>query len=172
MNEENRPAAVGYRNPANSVRARRLGIDTQYEAIVFMHKDCPVCRSEGFTAHTRVLLCAGERQVIATLYQVTSDLISHEEAALSESAWSRLDLQDGARIIVTHPAPLDSLSAIRSRIYGHDLKEASLRAIVRDVVEGKYSDIHLASFITACSARPLDRAEVLALTKAMVVVDD
>ena len=42
------------------LRARRLGIDTHYEAVVFMHKDCHVCRSEGFDAHTRVLLRAGD----------------------------------------------------------------------------------------------------------------
>ena len=65
----------------NSVRARRLGLDTQYEAVVFMHKDCAVCRSEGFSAHARVLLCNGERRVIATLYQATGDLIAHDEAA-------------------------------------------------------------------------------------------
>ena len=172
MTAEDRPTAVSDRHHADSVRARRLGIDTQYEAIVFMHKDCPVCRSEGFTAHTRVLLCAGERQVIATLYQVTSDLISHDEAALSESAWSRLGLEDGGRIIVTHPAPLESLSAVRSRVYGHNLDGTSFRAIVQDVVDGRYSDIHLASFITACSARPLDHAEILALTQAMVDAGD
>ena len=40
----------------NTVRARRLGLDTQYEAVVFMHKDCPVCRSEGFGAHARVAM--------------------------------------------------------------------------------------------------------------------
>ena len=45
---------------ANRLKARRLGIDTQAEAVVFMRKDCPVCRSEGFTAHTRVVLRAGE----------------------------------------------------------------------------------------------------------------
>ena len=95
---------------SNSVRVRRLGLDTQYEAIVFMHKDCQVCRSEGFSAHARVLLCNGKRRVIATLYQVTGDLIGHDEAGLSESAWSRLGLQEGDSITVTHPAPLDSLS--------------------------------------------------------------
>jgi len=58
---------------AHPLRARRIGIDTQYEAVVFMHKDCFVCRSEGFTAHNRVLLRAGERHVIATLYQVTTE---------------------------------------------------------------------------------------------------
>ena len=155
---------------ANSVRARRLGLDTQYEAIVFMHKDCDVCRSEGFAAHARVLLRNGKRQVIATLYQVTGDLIAQDEAALSESAWTRLGLTDGARITVTHPAPLDSLSHVRSRIYGHDLGESAFHTIIADIVDGKYSDIHLSSFLTACAARALDHREILALTHAMVEV--
>ena len=157
---------------ANSVRARRLGLDTQYEAIVFMHKDCDVCRSEGFAAHARVLLRNGKRQVIATLYQVTGDLIAQDEAALSESAWTRLGLTDGARITVTHPAPLDSLSHVRSRIYGHDLGESAFHTIIADIVDGKYSDIHLSSFLTACAARALDHREILALTHAMVEVGE
>jgi thymidine phosphorylase len=154
--------------PSNSVRARRLGLDTQYEAVAFMHKECQVCRSEGFSAHARVLLRHGPQEVIATLYQATGNLIAHNEAALSESAWSRLGLADGDHITVSHPAPLDSLSHVRSRIYGHDLSEPSLHTIIKDIVDGKYSDIHLASFLTACAARALDHNEILALTHAMV----
>jgi thymidine phosphorylase len=173
MNEkQNTSASTQQRMPSNSVRARRLGLDTQYEAIVFMHKECQVCRSEGFSAHARILLRHGTQQVIATLYQATGDLIAHGEAALSESAWSRLGLTDGDRIIVSHPAPLDSLSHVRSRIYGHDLSEPSLHTIIKDIVDGKYSDIHLASFLTACAARALDHNEILALTHAMVEVGE
>jgi thymidine phosphorylase len=61
---------------------------------------------------------------------------------------------------------------VRSRIYGRELGGAALRAIISDVVDGKYSDIQLSSFITACAARPLDRREILALTRAMVDVGD
>jgi thymidine phosphorylase len=160
--------ALIHGSTSNRVRVRRLGLDTQYEAVVFMHKECQVCRSEGFTAHNRVLLSNGGRQVIATLYQVTTDLVGHHEAALSESAWLRLGVKDGDHIVVAHPIPLDSLSHVRSRIYGKDLPSQSLHAIVRDVVNGQYSDIHLASFITACAARPLAHREILALTEAMV----
>ena len=158
--------------PTNSIRARRLGLDTMYEAVIFMHKDCEVCRSEGFNTHARVLLCNGSREVIATLYHVTGDLIAHDEAALSESAWIRLGLTNGDRIRVAHPAPLDSLSHVRSRIYGHELSQSSLDAIMHDVVQGKYSDIDLSSFLTACAARPLVHNEVLALTHAMVEVGE
>src|SRR6266496_3847075 len=154
------------------LRARRLGVDTQYEAVVFMHKDCPICRSEGFVPHNRLLLRAGERHIIATLYQITGDLVAHDEAALSESAWHRLDLKDGDTLAISHPDPLESFSLVRSRIYGNELSEGALTAIITDVVDGKYSDIHLSSFITACAARPLDHGEVLALTRAMVDAGD
>lgn len=161
------PAPDGHR-----LRVRRLGVDTQFEPVVFMHKECAVCRSEGFVAHNRLLLRAGERHVIATLYQVTNDLIAHDEAALSESAWSRLELNEGDTIAISHPDPLESLSHIRGRIYGNGLSEEALLSITADIVNGKYSDIHLSSFITACAARPLDHGEVLGLTKAMVDVGD
>ena len=154
------------------LRARRIGIDTQHEAVVFMHKECSVCRSEGFTAHTRVLLRARENHVVATLYQVASDLISHDEAGLSESAWARLGLQDGELVTVSHPDAVDSMSHVRSRIYGQKLGGTALRSIIGDVVDGRYSDIQLSSFITACATRPLDGREILALTRAMVDVGD
>jgi thymidine phosphorylase len=144
----------------------------QYEAVVLMHKECSVCRSEGFSAHARVLLRNGEQHVIATLYQVTGDLVAPDEAALSESAWTRLGLQDGGTIGVSHPNPVESLAEVRSRIYGHTLSGAAFQAIVTDIVDGMYSDIHLSSFVTACAAKPLDRQEVLDLTKAMVDVGE
>jgi thymidine phosphorylase len=158
--------------PEHRLRARRLGVDTQYEAVVFMHRDCAVCRSEGFTAHNRVLLRAGHREVIATLYHLTGTLIGYDEAALSEPAWKRLGLREGDDVVVAHPDPVTSLSDVRHRIFGNELSERSFNTIIRDIVDGKYSDIHLASFITACAARPLIRSEVLALTRAMVDAGD
>lgn len=162
------------REPVSPTRlkARRLGIDTLHEAVVFMHKDCPVCRAEGFSAHNRVVLRAGNRQVIATLYHVTTGLVATDEAALSESAWSRLDLRDGDQIDVTHPEPLKSMSYVRGRIYGNELDDAQFAEIIRDIVDGRYSDIHLSSFVTACSTRPLVSREILGLTRAMVEVGE
>jgi thymidine phosphorylase len=157
---------------SHSLRVRRLGIDTQHEAVVFMHKQCHVCRSEGFVAHNRVRLQAGNREIIATLYQVVGDLVGPDEAALSESAWSRLGLEEGATITVAHPDPVESLGLVRSRIYGNALSEHAMHSIVGDIVAGRYSDIHLSSFVTACATKPLDRREVLALTDAMVAAGD
>jgi len=154
------------------MHARRVGIDTQYEAVVFIRKDSHVCRAEGFTAHTRIRVQHGRRAINATLYQVTSDFLHHDEAGLSEAAWWRLGLTDGDEIVVSHPPLVESLSSVRGKVYGRRFDEASLRGIVRDVVAGQYSDIYLSSLITACSARPLDLDEMTWLTRAMVDVGE
>ncbi len=159
--------AAGHR-----LTARRFGIDTQTEAVVFMRRDCPVCRSEGFSAHSRILLRAGKRHVIATLYQVTGDQIGIHDAALSEAAWERLEVEDGDAVTAEHPDPLDSLGYVRSRIYGHPLSENALHTVVRDITDGRYSDIDLSAFVTACAAKPLTRPEQLSLTRAMIDVGE
>lgn len=151
----------------NVLRARRLGIDTYHEAVVFMREDCPVCRSEGFTALSRVRLTHGPHTIIATLHHVTGDLLAHDEIGMSESAWKRLGLTDGEMISIRHPRALGSLSKVRGKIYGRPLTATDLSEIIADIVAGRYSDIHLSSFITACAARPLAREEIVALTRAM-----
>ncbi len=150
------------------LRAKRLGLLTQDEAIVLMRSDCHVCRSEGLSARSRVLLRSGEHEVIATLYQVDNGWIGSEEAGLSEAAWTRLRAKDGASITVSHPPHVESFADVRRRIYGGRLDERAFRAVIGDVVAGRYADVHLAAFLTACSAFPLDIAEITGLTRAMV----
>jgi len=151
----------------NVLRARRLGIETHHEAIVFARKDCPVCRAEGFASHVRIRLTRGRRSLIATLYQVTSDLVKAGEIGLSESAWRRLEPADGEPLAVGHLPVLESFAAVRGKVYGHQLRASAANRIVSDVLSGRYSDIQLSSFLTACAARPLDFDETVALTAAM-----
>jgi thymidine phosphorylase len=158
----------GPAHASHRLRARRLGIDTHSEAVILMRKDCPVCRSEGFSSHNRIALQAKGKQIIATLYQTESDLLSANEAGLSDAAWNGLDLAPGDTVIVTHAAPVNSLSLVRSRIYGHRLDRDGLNAIISDIVMGRYSTIEIASFLTACAALPMSREEIIALTSAMV----
>ncbi len=155
-----------------ALRARRLGIDTHQEAVVYMRADCPVCRAEGFNTHTRVRVRSRSASTIATINHVVSDLLGPLEVGLSEIAWERLAVSDGEEITFSHPAPLDSLSLLRSKIYGNRFSGRSVAAIIDDIGAGRYSDIHLSSFITACAARGLDNREMLELTRAMVASGD
>ena len=147
---------------------RRLGIDTGHELVVYLNKDSPICRSEGFGAHSRLELRVGTRRVLATLNIVQDGLLGVDEAGLSESAW--LSLQPGAdeRVIIAHPPSVDSLASVRAKIYGKELDEAAVHGIIRDIVGNRYSAIEMAAFITAAGGDRLSLEEVIALTKAMV----
>ncbi|MEW6449171.1 MAG: thymidine phosphorylase family protein [Pseudomonadota bacterium] len=151
-----------------ALRARRLGIHTHDEAEAYMRADCHVCRAEGFAQHSRILLESGGREIIATLHHVTSDLLGPDEVGLSEIAWTRLGVHESDAVHASHVRPVESLGSVRRRIYGHRLEPSSFLPIIRDIVEGRYADVHLAAFITACAALPLDREETIALTRAMV----
>ncbi|MGE0653018.1 MAG: thymidine phosphorylase family protein [Alphaproteobacteria bacterium] len=156
----------------NTLRVKRLGIEAQRQDIVFMRRDCHVCRSEGFTGHARVRVTHGNRSVIATLFHVSSGLLAENEAGLSDSAIKRLNVEDGDLVVLSHPVPVKSMSDVRSKIYGRTLDSASYRDIIKDIVLGRYSDIELSSFVTACSARPLEHTEMIGLTEAMVGVGE
>jgi thymidine phosphorylase len=151
---------------------RRLGIDTYQEAVVYMNRDCHVCRAEGFAAQTRVRVALGDRHVIATLNVVSGALLGEGEASLSESAWRMLQAQEGARIEVSHPEPVESLSALRAKVYGRRVGLPAWREILADVVAGHYSDLDLAALVTACAGDRLDIAETVALTRAMIEVGE
>jgi thymidine phosphorylase len=156
----------------NTMQARRVGIDTYREPVVYMRRDCAVCRSEGFAAQARVQVSFGTRRVIATLNIVEGDWLGDGEAGLSESAWSALQPSEGATLIVSHAPQLDSLSHVRAKVYGHRLDAAGFDAVIGDIAAGRYSDLHLAAFVTACAGDRLDLAETVALTQAMIGVGE
>ncbi len=152
----------------NVLRLRRLGIDTYQEPVIYMPENCAVCRSEGFEAQSRIQVEANGRSVIATLNVVRSDLLNPGEAGLSEAAWKILEPQEGDLATLSPSSPLESLSGVRSKIYGHRLEEGSLKAIITDIVSGHYSDVHLSAFISACGGDRLNLDEIVGLTRAMV----
>lgn len=153
------------------LRARRIRLHTQHQAVVIMRTDCHVCRSEGLSGRSQVLVTNGAGRVHATLFQVDGDaMLAHDEVGLSETAWQLLNLNDGDEVRVSHPPAIESLANVRRRIYGNRLDADALSAIVRDVVAGRYTEVHLAAFLTASAALPLDEGETADLTRAMVDV--
>jgi thymidine phosphorylase len=155
---------------ANILRMRRIGIDTYLEPVIYMRSDCHICRSEGFEAYSRVEVWRGKKRIIATLNVVTTPLIRHNEAGLSEAAWHALGGEDGDHIKVFHPAPVQSFSHVRAKIYGKPITSDGANEIMRDIVEGRFSDIEMAAFISTCAGNRMDVAETTAFTRAMIHV--
>ena len=152
----------------DELRARRLGIDTYHEPVVFMHEHCEVCRAEGFMAMSRIHLEFSQRRVVATLNVIHGDIVAIDEVGLSEAAWVALGCSDGDFIRITHPETVESFSCVRNKIYGGRLDDAALHRIVHDITAGNYSSIEIAAFITACAGNHMSLKETISMTRAMV----
>ena len=61
---------------ASRIRLRRLGIDTYQEPVLYMHRDCHVCHSEGFEAQSRVEVALNGHHIVATLNVVSGAFLS------------------------------------------------------------------------------------------------
>lgn len=160
------------RSGGSRVRVRRLGIDTRQEPVIYLRSDSPVCRAEGFEAQTRVEVRGEQQTIVATLNMVASEvangtLLEPGEAGLSEVAWQRLGASSGDSVVVSHANPVSSLGYVRAKVYGHRLTDENFRAICRDIVEGRWADVHIAAFLAACGGERLNGEEVASLTRAM-----
>ena len=156
----------------HTMKLKRLGIDTHQESTIYMRADCHVCRSEGFTAQSRVQVATDRASIIATLNVVHDSFVKRDEAGLSEGAWRLLGAEPGQLATLSHPRTVESLGLVRAKIYGHRFAEAELLAILEDIAGGRYADIDLAAFMTACAAGGMSVDETVALTRGMVNVGE
>ncbi len=157
-------------NLTNSLTLKRLGIDTLQEFVVYMRAECHVCISEGFKTQTRINISVKNKTAIATLNVIYGEILHHGEASLSESVWKYMNAEEGDEIIFSHLQPIHSLSDVRAKMYGGILDYKAAERIISDIAEGKYSNIHLAAFVTACAGERLNVNEITALTTSMVNV--
>lgn len=157
--------------PAPRLQARRIGIDTYRENVVYLRRDCPVVRAEGFQALAKVEVAANGRTILAVLNVVDDErLLGDRELGLSEESWTQLAVADGSPVSVRHAEPPPSMWALKRKIAGERLGADEFAAIVRDIAAHRYSKIELAAFVVATDQFALDRDEVLYLTQAMVDV--
>ncbi|HHT0594909.1 TPA: thymidine phosphorylase family protein [Legionella anisa] len=153
---------------SNKLKLVKLGIDTRQEFILFIRSDCFICISEGFETQARVIVQLNKKSIIANLNIIHSDILQAHEASLSESAWEQIGAKEGDLINISHLFPVTSMNYVRSKIYGNTLTASQFYEIISDIVAGKYSNIHLSSFITACGHDNLSIEEIIYLTQAMV----
>lgn len=155
----------------SKLKYKHLGIETQHEHIVFMRVDCHVCMAEGLSALTRVQVIHNDKVVIASLNVFTGNhFLEMGQVGLSNSAAKALCVQEGDELDIQHMPMIRSLSFLRSKIYGNTLNEIELNDIIKDVVDEKYSNVHLSAFVTACAGDKMDLEEIIGLTKVMIAV--
>lgn len=150
------------------LQAYSMGIDTHHEPVVYMREDCHICRSEGFNSNARLLLVTEDKELIVTLNVVRNEKLLSEQIGLSDIAVQKLASVDGQAISISHAPVVASLSYVRKKIFGSELTGTEINKIIEDISHHRYSDIEIASFLSACAGQRLTINEIVNLTKAMV----
>ena len=154
--------------PGSCLALRRVAIDTWRENVAYLHRDCAVYRAEGFQALSKIEVRANGRRILATLNVVDDDaLVARDEIGLSTDAFAQLDVSEGHAILVAQAERPASIKALFRKLAGERLIQDEMHAIVRDIVEKRYSKIELTAFVVGCARDELDREEVYFLTQAM-----
>lgn len=159
-------------SPAKGLKLKRMGIDTHQELIVFINQDNIVCRAEGFASMSRVRVITKHNSIIASLNVVTDHLLNHDEVGLSEAAWKKLDPKEDDTATISHTHPVESFAYIRGKLYGKSFSQNEMHEIIKDIVEGRYTQIQLSAFLLSCLGDKLSMDEICYLTQAMVKTGD
>ena len=154
----------------DSLKLKRVSIDTNYENVVYLHKDCSIYRAEGFQALARIEIFTGDKKIQATL-NVTDDprIVGTDEIGLSIDAFASLGVAEGSETYVRHAERPQSVGALFKKINGERLSKSEYRQIVSDIAHLHYSKIELTAFLLATNSAEMDREEIYFLTDAMVM---
>jgi thymidine phosphorylase len=152
-----------------TLKLRRLGIDTYRENVVYLHRECELYRAEGFQALSKVKICADGRRILAVLNVVDDDsIVTPTDLGLSEEAFAKLGVNEGHLVSIDHAEPPASMNAVRRKIAGERLSQEDYRHIINDITDKRYSKTEISAFLVASGQTDMDRDEVLFLTRAML----
>lgn len=158
-----------------TLKLRRVAIDTYHENVAFLHRDCPVYRSEGFQALSKIEIQQEDdgQPVIAVINVVDDEAITAPgELGLCEQVYDQLGVAEGSAVRIGHATPPGSLNAVHLKIAGERLDYSDYLGITRDITDNRYSKIEMAAFLVGCAESGMEREEILYLTRAMVETGD
>ena len=160
-------------NPSQTVQAslklKRVSIDTNFENVVYLHKDCSIYRAEGFQALARIEIFTSDKKIQATLNVVEdARIVAIDQIGLSIDAFASLGEAEGQEAFVRHAERPASVGALFKKINGDRLSQSEYREIVSDIAQLHYSKIELTAFLLATNNGEMDREEIYYLTDAMV----
>ncbi len=151
------------------LKLKRISIDTNYENVVYLHRECSIYRAEGFQALAKIEVFTNGHSIQATLNVVEDQaIVAIDQIGLSIDAFSSLGMPEGTSTYVRHAERPESIGVLFKKINGERLNKVEYNQIVSDISKLYYSKIELTAFLIATNQDEMDREEIYFLTDAMV----
>lgn len=144
-----------------------VAINSFNENVVYLHKDCEAYQLEDISGVTRIEVHGGANPLFAFLEVVEDEkIVATNELGLNKQAFESLNLPQGANVRISIAPIPPSLASVRRKMQGSILTGSEYSSIVRDIEDKRYSNIDIASFLTATGSFMAPQ-EVLFLTEAL-----
>jgi len=147
---------------------KHLNIKSFNENLAYINKNCSEYSIDDISSLSQVEIQTETSKIYAFLQVVEDDsLVSATEIALNDEAFADLGESEGAQISISLAAPAPSRAALKRKIAGNILSPQDYKFIIKDIINHRYSDIDIASFIVA-GGTFISANEVWGLTDALV----
>ncbi|MEM0908916.1 MAG: phosphonate metabolism protein/1,5-bisphosphokinase (PRPP-forming) PhnN [Pseudomonadota bacterium] len=135
------------------------------ETLALIHEGALAVKAGQLEGAGAVDVVAGARAVRARLaLSADAHVVERATIALSPSAIARLGVVEGDQVTVRRARAAASRDVLRKKVAGEALTALEIEEVVRDVVDGRYTESEVAGFLVAASQN-LSLDEVVALTK-------
>ena len=147
---------------------KHLNIKSFNENLAYLNKNCLDYSIDDISALSQVEIQTENSKIYAFLQIVDDDnLVSPAQLALNDEAFANLGEPEGTDVIISLAAAAPSRTALKRKIAGNILSPQDYKFIIKDIINKRYSDIDIASFIVA-GGTFISANEVLGLTDALV----
>lgn len=152
------------------LKVKRLHIEAGGKPIVLLNKED--ADDIGVRALGRVKLISSERRELTSIVNVTYKIVEKGTIGVYDEVASKLKLEDGSVVDVRLSEPPRSIYFVREKLKGKKLTYPEIYEIVRDVVDGRLTEVEISAFVTALHTFGLDLDEATSLSRAMVEVGE
>lgn len=116
----------------------------------------------------RTKICTPKDDCIVAIVDTSDTLVKPGEVGIFKDISKEFKLKSGDKIQILHMDRPSSLGFIKRKLDGGNLKPDEVSIIVKEIMEGKLSEIETSAWISAAYIRGFTDEEIIALTHATV----
>jgi thymidine phosphorylase len=152
-------------NATQRLRLRRVPVSTGLERIAYLPMQNAVLPAADYLGASKVDLLADGKSLSVQIHGLAAGVfLEPDEIGLSEEAFSSWEVAEGAEVALRRTPSPASRQALIQKVQGQELGEAEYEMLLRDIIEGRYTDGEISAFLVSAT-RSLSDAEVIALAK-------
>lgn len=155
-------------NGTKMLALKHIAINSFNENIVYLHRNCVAYKMDEIRFLTKVEVHGGSQPLYGFLQIVEDEnIVTPDEIGLNTEAFEQLNLPEGTIVTLSLTPPPPSLNSIKRKIAGNILSPAEYNNIINDIINKRYSNMDVASFLVASGAF-MTPQEVLSFTQALI----